>query len=400
MEELRRKLLSAALGDLAVSTGLPEGYVPCEYIESFSNNLIDTGVSGGNSAAYEIKFNNYRQISNQATYFGTSYPRSAIPSLCSSNVGYNQIKFSSYDDEGYILSQEIVEDDYVVHTISVKDSGYKNTSISVDGNYVQLIDSLYACLNNRGWGDSNWHIFGAGSSGGYSRMRIYYLKMWTDDILVRDFIPCLNPEGVFGLYDKVEGDFKTTITGYQLYGKICTPKGYEVIDCLYNSGGARLDTGEFLNGEPFKLYCSWIPQDESAAVVGCIDNGFAKMVLTNGSLTTVASIMGSMTTEVPQSGVRDVILTEKNMYTWDRSMSYSAIMDFQSSMNLSPSWGSSAVADLVPISLLGNCFICKNGTLVKCFVPCRKNGICGMYDWVTNQFYTSSTDIEFEEGII
>ncbi|MBR3510783.1 MAG: InlB B-repeat-containing protein [Alphaproteobacteria bacterium] len=40
-----------------------------------------------------------------------------------------------------------------------------------------------------------------------SNIKIYYFQIWQDDVLVRDFIPVLDHDGVPCMYDKVEGKF-------------------------------------------------------------------------------------------------------------------------------------------------------------------------------------------------
>jgi hypothetical protein len=41
--------------------------------------------------------------------------------------------------------------------------------------------------------------------------RLYYLKIWDNDILVRDYIPCTNKEGIYGLWDRVNKTFSTSV---------------------------------------------------------------------------------------------------------------------------------------------------------------------------------------------
>lgn len=41
--------------------------------------------------------------------------------------------------------------------------------------------------------------------------RIYYCKIEENDVLVRDFVPCVNPEGQVGMFDRVHGKFHGNI---------------------------------------------------------------------------------------------------------------------------------------------------------------------------------------------
>ena len=64
------------------------------------------------------------------------------------------------------------------------------TSLSM-ANSVDTVQNLYVFARNN-----------KGSPDVYSASRLYYLMIWQDDVLVRDFRPCLK-NGVAGLYDDV-----------------------------------------------------------------------------------------------------------------------------------------------------------------------------------------------------
>ena len=50
-------------------------------------------------------------------------------------------------------------------------------------------------------------------------MRLYALKMWTDSVLMRDFIPAKRKsDGMIGLYDLVSGTFFTDANGGNFTG--------------------------------------------------------------------------------------------------------------------------------------------------------------------------------------
>jgi hypothetical protein len=40
-----------------------------------------------------------------------------------------------------------------------------------------------------------------------SKMRLYYFRIYDNDVLVRDYVPCINANGEAGLYDKVNNVF-------------------------------------------------------------------------------------------------------------------------------------------------------------------------------------------------
>ena len=61
----------------------------------------------------------------------------------------------------------------------------------------------------RGWGELTYYIFNShGEPTLMSSMQLYELKMWKDDVLVRNFIPCYRKsDNVIGLYDLVNNVF-------------------------------------------------------------------------------------------------------------------------------------------------------------------------------------------------
>jgi len=72
------------------------------------------------------------------------------------------------------------------------------------------------------------YIFGVHQTSGITNaasMNLYYYKMYDNDVLVRDMIPCYrNSDNEVGLYDLVNGVFYTNAgTGVFTYGNIATP---------------------------------------------------------------------------------------------------------------------------------------------------------------------------------
>ena len=61
---------------------------------------------------------------------------------------------------------------------------------------------------------NNVYLFATNTTGtvgfGGGSLKMYYFKIWNNDTLVRDYIPCYRTsDGVIGLYDLVENKFYT-----------------------------------------------------------------------------------------------------------------------------------------------------------------------------------------------
>lgn len=80
-------------------------------------------------------------------------------------------------------------------------------SITVNGTSITGLPTTAGA----GWGSLTWWVFNAHEEPTlYANMKLYRLKMWTDDILVRDFVPAKrNSDSVIGLYDSVSHTFFT-----------------------------------------------------------------------------------------------------------------------------------------------------------------------------------------------
>ena len=158
---------------------LPAGYQELEYIESSETQYIDTGVKGTQKTKVDIKF--------QAT--GTNFlpfgARRTSTSGCfaiwaaSSTVGSN-LRIGFDGTIGY-TGEATTRDKY--HIIHSKDGTYINNEL------VWTIERFSAFTTPQ-----NLLVFGYYSSAttmSLSAIRLYHLKLWENNIMVRDFIPAL-----------------------------------------------------------------------------------------------------------------------------------------------------------------------------------------------------------------
>lgn len=65
------------------------------------------------------------------------------------------------------------------------------------------------------------YLFGANNNGTFhyqASMKLYSCQIYDNDILIRDYIPCINPNGIYGLYDKVNNQFYSSASSTQFTG--------------------------------------------------------------------------------------------------------------------------------------------------------------------------------------
>ena len=181
-------------------SGLPSGYSELYSISSTSSGgqYIDLNIKLYEATPnfdFKMKFRlvgNGSDNSSQATMFSCQYNASPYPGLfvrryqsavqCKLGNGNN----SSIGNTGSGVSR-IYEYDYD------ESLGYN------DKNTTHSTGTTLFCFT-----DTN------GTYGRFANGTVYYFKLWQNGSLVRNMIPCINPNNVVGMYDLANGVFYTT----------------------------------------------------------------------------------------------------------------------------------------------------------------------------------------------
>lgn len=180
---------------------LPTGYTQLEYLENALSNdaYIVTGITTDNTIGFEIDamlYDNFAS-SNYGVLFGGRFANLNRDFMVSSfsNSTYNgQLRLGASANcynmgiaQNTRFQASLVGDSFVCGNISATVT--KNIS--------------YSCYIN---------IFAQGKFNdptpvGAGHGRIYSLKLYKNNALVRDFVPCIDPNNVYGLYDVVGSTF-------------------------------------------------------------------------------------------------------------------------------------------------------------------------------------------------
>ncbi len=173
-----------------VLRNLPKGYTQIEYIQSSGTQYIDTGFKPNNNTCYEIKYQtipttNYVGLMGADHNWGnTSFAlwckhAAYYNSTISNNVWYGENPIIMKFNKGIL---------------------YKNGEKIWDASTSESFQCSY-----------NIYLFGINRANTFtepvSNLKIYYVKIWDNGTLVRDFIPCKNVSSTVGLYDVVNGVF-------------------------------------------------------------------------------------------------------------------------------------------------------------------------------------------------
>ena len=178
---------------------LPSTYQEVEYIQSDGSQYIDTGISSTSAIAeWQIKLDplgnyvhNYEQYlagdRNAGVQGGKLY-------YAGGTIRYQGTPIGS--------GQELSLCDYDIGAVEL--AMMTRDGVTCDG----TVKSTYP---GGVWGSLTFWIFNSHSETGLgATMRLYYLKMYSDAVLVRNFIPCYRKsDNVIGLYDTVSKTFFT-----------------------------------------------------------------------------------------------------------------------------------------------------------------------------------------------
>lgn len=190
MSEYRHRMLN-----LIPKTGLPKGYFRCEYIESDGTNFIDTGFAPNNNTRVTCDFEFMKTpTSAHACIFGSRISSSSAMyeffwhySNAYFRSDYNKTATNTWSTNA--VGRFVVDKDKETTTFSGESKSYTNTSFSSSYN-------LYLFALNQ-----------AGTAQWYATARIYSCQIYDNGVKVRDYVPCVSPEGYFGLYDLVTDEF-------------------------------------------------------------------------------------------------------------------------------------------------------------------------------------------------
>lgn len=218
--------------------GLPVGYTQVEYLESTGTQYINTGVNLSNNSNVEINAQLTATQRNKSYYlFGSSIDNSRYMIAVS---GY----FNSYIVDLLSSSNRITSSlssfDGEFHTHKIT-----NLSYYIDG-ILQGSKPSVTFTNN-----SSAYIFdvrdrSTASTVGTQKWKIKYCKIWNGNNLIRNFIPCINPSNVAGMYDTVNDVFYTNAgTGTFTAGDEIVPTPSKPIPIWCNNGELKVSPNLF-----------------------------------------------------------------------------------------------------------------------------------------------------------
>lgn len=181
------------------------GYQMLEYIKGTSyvtgSNYFKTGIYPTNKTALEMKYAFYKNYNNYSNLYASSRQF-----LAQSTTADDTRVVALWNNE--LIGSMSSMNNFNAHVIKQ------------DKNVMYFDGTLHYTCTNAEWQDEN-ELLLFGCPGGQDASAIlYYCKIWEDDVLVRDFVPCYRKsDDAVGLLDKVENKF------YENAGSVAFEKG-------------------------------------------------------------------------------------------------------------------------------------------------------------------------------
>ena len=199
-----------------IQTLLPVEYQQVEYIESTGTQYIDTGVLASENNSFEVKAQLVHTNTASQTIWGgrNSATNNEIQGNQLSCVKANQSY--QFNCGNIAIAGDAFDKNLHIYKAS------KN-ALYIDGNLSCTVATSQITTEN------NVYLFATNTNGdvgfGGGDLKIYYCKIWNNETLLRDYIPCYRKaDNVIGLYDIVNNVFYTNQgTGIFLKGKDYIP---------------------------------------------------------------------------------------------------------------------------------------------------------------------------------
>ena len=181
-------------------TIIPDEYQQVEYITSSGTQYIRTGFAANQDTSVEMKASTTTTSQNAAFYCSRNTMNGAGAYVC---FRINN-KFRHDYDTQRTENLSSIATNTIYKVYSNKNKLYVNDNLIHTANYTTF-QSPYnmILLASHNGGET-------ASLGNYWSGNLYYCKIWDNETLVRDFVPCYRKsDNAIGLYDRVEGIFYT-----------------------------------------------------------------------------------------------------------------------------------------------------------------------------------------------
>lgn len=180
---------------------LPDGYTEVEYIENASSAYIDTGFKPNQDTRINCEMQCVTST-NSVLHFGTGGWNKVDGMWLTYETGANGTLHIAWLGKKVWSTYSSVQGDYNRHTYDWnKNNIYKDGVLVASNTYANYNCSdnlaIFTTILNGTSYEASLKMLG----------RVYWFKIYDNGTLVRDLVPCKNPNDVVGLYDIVNDVF-------------------------------------------------------------------------------------------------------------------------------------------------------------------------------------------------
>ena len=373
---------------------LPNGYKRLEYIKSSGTQYIDSGILPTQNTRIDLRVSTSQTGSHTIAGADVSWTGNGF------SIG---VGFAHYGTETANISEM---NDGNVHEISLN----KNV-LSVDGKVKYTFSSqtfsvaysLTLFANNR-----------SGSKGELTEATWYPCKIYDNDVLTRDFIPCETDVGAVGLWDDANSVFYgnagagTFVAGPVIAIAVSADNIVE-LQYITSNGGQYLDSGFYPNQD------TKVEMDAQAASIQSIgtfwfgtrtslaSKAYNAALIPSGFWWGYHTTSGSVNFSANKEKLK--VIADKNVLSVSGSITASSTQNYgvfrcTHSLILLALWENSGIYANTQFS--GNTYSCRiydNGTLVRDYIAAKlTDGTVGLYDKLNGLLYINVGTGAFTAG--
>ena len=193
------------IGKIDISE-LPIGYTLCEYIESDGSQYIDTHFKPSNLARVVMECETTGVTSSSNRWlFGSSTSATSARFELINIASDNSIRFyhgaTNQTFSGVGLGHMNID-------VSLSSASVNGVSITPTSSTFTGTNSMLLCN-----GQTTGEVYDG------MPMKVYYCQIYDNGMLVRDYVPCQDMYGVYGLYDLANNVFYQSASDYGFTGK-------------------------------------------------------------------------------------------------------------------------------------------------------------------------------------
>lgn len=372
---------------------LPSGYRQVEYIQSSGTQYVDTGFQPNGNTRVICDFQITKEYDSSRAIFGARtsgtsqvYVLFHIGTNSFRNDYYGNIETIAVTNE---LARMTVDKNKNVTTLDGNTQTYTAVTTSTPYNLF-----LFACNYT---GEVRYLAY----------VKIYSCQIYDNGTLVRNFVPCINPSSVVGLYDTVNAKFyDNSGTGVFTAGrKVYKESEVAKLEYIESDGSQYVDT-EFKPNQDSRVVMEAQPTNVVSngyhCIFGCRGDGLLfELYKASAGSWNLTFLYGSKYTNyfTIDWSAKHTFEINKNVATVDGVSKTETTSAFQLAYNLYLGVDNNGGTPngFTPMKIY-SCQIYDNGALTRDYYPAEIEGEIGLWDAISGVLYTDGAGGTFIAG--